>query len=216
MDTDASLAVRLADDLDRAFPVLVADHANRLYTIALRVLGDPRDAEEVAQDALVRAYRAMAGYDAGRIAELRLRPWLASIAINLAHNRRRRHDDRRPPRQLEPMLESGFDPADAGARSGPAVTARREAITELAVVLLELSPAVREAVILRHVDGLSVAETAAALGRPEGTIKSQVSRGLERLRELLATRGADPSITDPSPLATTNGGRGFAAAEVSA
>jgi len=216
MDTDANLAVRLAHDLDRAFPALVADHANRLYTIALRVLGDQRDAEEVAQDALVRAHRAMAGYPAERIAELRLRPWLASIAINLAHNRRRRHADRRPPARLEPLMEVGFDPVDAGARSGPAATARREAITELATVLLELSPSVREAVILRHVDGLSVAETAEALGRPEGTVKAQVARGLERLRELLAARGAGPRTTDPTPVANRNGGRTFAAAEVSA
>lgn len=215
MDTDASLAARLADDLDIAFPALVADHANRLYTIALRVLGDTRDAEEVAQDALVRAHRAMAGYPAERIAELRLRPWLASITINLAHNRRRRHDDRRPPTQLEPLIEAGFDPADAAARSGPAAVARREAIAGLAAVLLELSPAVREAVILRHVDGLSVAETAEALGRPEGTVKAQVARGLERLRTLLAARGADPATTDPAPLAS-NGGRAIATAEVPA
>ena len=216
MDTDAHLAVRLAADLDRAFPALVADHANRLYTIALRALGEPRDAEEVAQDALVRAYRAMAGYPPERIAELRLRPWLASIAVNLAHNRRRRHADRRPPHQLEPLLDAGFDPTDGSARSGPTATARREAITELASVLLELTPAVREAVILRHVDGLSVAETAEALGRPEGTVKAQVARGLERLRILLAARGADPAATDPRPLATINGGHAYAAAEVPA
>ncbi len=214
MDTDASLAARLAADLDRAFPALVADHANRLYTIALRVLGDPRDAEEVAQDALVRAYRAMAGYPAERITALRLRPWMASITINLAHNRRRRHDDRKPPAQLDPLVDAGFDPVDAGASSGPAAAARRESIAELAAVLLELSPAVREALILRHVDGLSVAETAEALGRPEGTVKAQVARGLERLRSLLAARGADRFTTDPTPLATVSGGRGFAAAEV--
>ena len=90
MDTDAQLALRLAADLDRAFPVLVADHSNRLYSLALRLLGDPRDAEEVAQDALVRAYRAIAGYPEERTRELRLRPWLASITVNLARNRRRR------------------------------------------------------------------------------------------------------------------------------
>ena len=213
MDTDANLAVRLAADLDRAFPALVADHSNRLYTIALRVLGDPRDAEEVAQDALVRAYRAIAGYPAERTEALRLRPWLASIAINLAHNRRRRHDDRTPPRQLEPLMDSGFDPADAAAASGPAATARREAITELATALLELSPAVREAIVLRHVDGLSVAETAEALGRPEGTVKAQVARGLERLRAVL-TAPTEAAASPHPRLSTDNGGRFFAAAEV--
>jgi RNA polymerase sigma-70 factor (ECF subfamily) len=213
MDTDAELAIRLAADLDRAFPTLVADHANRLFTIALRLLGDPRDAEEVAQDVLVRAYRAIAAYEPERTRELRLRPWLASIAVNLAHNRRRSHDDRRPPARLEPLVDAGFDPSDARAPSGPAATARRESIEELASVLLELPPPMREAITLRHVDGLSVAETAEALGRPEGTVKAQVARGLERLRLRLDDRHGATS----NPLSHgDNGGRAFAAAEVSA
>ena len=186
MDTDVALAARLARDLDGAFSALVAGHQDRLYTIALRLLGDPRDAEEVAQDALVRAYRAMGDYPAERVASLRLRPWLASITVNLARNRRRRADDRRPPLALEPMLDAGFELADARTPGPAAITATREAIDELAATLLQLPPAVRVAIVLRHVDGLSVAETAEALGRPEGTVKAQVSRGLERLRALLA------------------------------
>jgi RNA polymerase sigma factor (sigma-70 family) len=185
MDTDVALAKRLAKDLDAAFPVLVQAHQDRLYTIALRLLGDRRDAEEVAQDSLVRAFRAMRGYQRERVAALRLRPWLASIAVNLARNRRRRADDRQPPNQLEPMLDGGFDlPADA--RSAPERQAdRRETRRELADALLRLTPAVRAAVVLRHVDGLSVAEAAEALGRPEGTIKAQVHRGLRDLRVTL-------------------------------
>src|SRR5215211_2820212 len=114
MDTDVELARRLASDLDRAFPDLVAAHQDRLYTLSLRLLGDTRDAEEVSQDVLVRAYRAMAGYPRERIAELRLRPWLAAIAVNLSRNRRRRESDRRPPVQLEPLLAGGFEPVDHG------------------------------------------------------------------------------------------------------
>lgn len=186
MDTDAALAARLAHDLDGAFPALVAGHQDRLYTIALRLLGDARDAEEVAQDALVRAYRAMGDYPAERVASLRLRPWLASITVNLARNRRRRADDRRPPLALEPMLDAGFELTDAPAANPAAIASRREAVDELAATLLQLAPAVRVAIVLRHVDGLSVAETAEVLGRPEGTVKAQVSRGLERLRVLLA------------------------------
>jgi RNA polymerase sigma factor (sigma-70 family) len=197
MDTDVALAARLARDLDGAYPTLVAHHQDRLYTIALRLLGDPRDAEEVAQDALVRAYRAIGTYSRDRTAALRLRPWLASIAVNLARNRRRRLDDRRPPVALEPMLEAGFELAD-GATPGPAaVAARREHLEELATALLQLQPAVRAAVVLRHVDGLSVAETAEALGRPEGTIKARVSRGLDRLRVLLLETTPTTDRTDP-------------------
>ena len=193
MDTDTALAIRLARDVEAAFPSLVAEHQDRLYTIALRLLGERRDAEEVAQDALVRAFRAMHGYPADRIASLRLRPWLASIAVNLARNRRRRLDDRMPPGQLEPMLDAGLDlPADA--RTAPERTAaRRETGRELAEALLHLSPTVRAAIVLRHVDGLSVAETAEALGRPEGTVKAQVHRGLRELRAALAA-SSHPSI----------------------
>jgi RNA polymerase sigma factor (sigma-70 family) len=198
MDTDVALANRLAKDVDAAFPALVADHQDRLYTIALRLLGDRRDAEEVAQDALVRAFRAMHDYPRERVAALRLRPWLASITVNLARNRRRRHDDRQPPGSLEPMLEAGFDPATP-ARATPAPMAeRRETQRELAVALLQLTPAVRAAIVLRHVDGLSVAEVAEALGRPEGTIKAQVHRGLRELRGLLEASAPSPSATLPS------------------
>jgi len=191
MDTDTALAAGLAKDLDGAFPSLVATHQDRLYSIALRLLGDRRDAEEVAQDALVRAFRAMRGYPRERVAALRLRPWLASIAVNLARNRRRRLDDQRPPGSLEPLVAAGFDvPADGRTTPGPTAD-RRETRRELAAALLILTPAVRAAIVLRHVDGLSVAETAEALGKPEGTIKAQVHRGLRELRAYIET-GPEP------------------------
>jgi RNA polymerase sigma-70 factor (ECF subfamily) len=193
MDADLALAARLADDLDGSFGALVEGHQDRLYTIALRLLGDHRDAEEVAQDVFVRAYRAIAGYDAARIRDLRLRPWLASIAVNLSRNRRRRLDDRTPPLQLEPIVEAGGEPPGSEEGASPHDrAARRETIRSLAAALLELPPGPRAAVVLRHVDGLSVAETAAALDRPEGTVKAQVSRGLAQLRIHLAN---DPDLT---------------------
>jgi RNA polymerase sigma factor (sigma-70 family) len=200
MDTDEALARQLARDVDGAFPALVAEHADRLYSIALRLLGDGRDAEEVAQDALVRAFRAMHEYPRERVASLRLRPWLASITVNLARNRRRRHDDRQPPSSLEPMLDAGFDPP-TDTRMGPSAAAdRRETQRELAAALLRLTPVVRTAVVLRHVDGLSVAEVAEALDRPEGTVKAQVHRGLRQLRVILEAAAESPPT---SPAAAT-------------
>jgi RNA polymerase sigma factor (sigma-70 family) len=193
MDPDLALVEHLAVDLDGAFPGLVAAHQDRLYSIALRYLGEARDAEEVAQDAFVRAYRAIAGYEAERVRSLHLRPWLAAIVVNLARNRRRRVSDRTPPLQLEPIVADGFDPASVDEGTAPhARVARRETIRALAAALLELPPGPRAAVVLRHVDGLSVAEVAAALERPEGTVKAQVSRGLAQLRLHLAS---DPDLT---------------------
>jgi RNA polymerase sigma-70 factor, ECF subfamily len=205
MDNDDALAARLARDLDGAFPDLVAGHADRLYTIAVRLLGDPSDAEEVAQDALVRAHRAMAGYAADRIRELRLRPWLAAIAVNLARNRRRRYLDRHPMESLEPLAAAGFDPRDAGHADPPAVTGARESADELAQLLLELPASLRAAIVLRHVDGMSIAEIAQALGRPEGTVKAHVSRGLDRLRARLEgdARFGRPATAARTAAATT-------------
>jgi RNA polymerase sigma-70 factor (ECF subfamily) len=183
MDTDETLIAALADDLDASFEALVLAHQDRVYSIALRMLGDPRDAEEAAQDALVRAYRALAGYDAARIREMRLRPWLATIVLNLCRSRLSRRPaaarktlslDLALPGELEPRIDEGHGPA--------AVTDSRAAARDWADLLLTLPPAYRSAVVLRHVDGLSYPELAIALDRPEGTVKAQVHRGLALLR----------------------------------
>jgi RNA polymerase sigma-70 factor (ECF subfamily) len=181
---DTELAERLARDLDGAFEVLVRAHVDRCYAIALRTLGDPHDAEEVAQDALVRAYRALGGYEPARIRELRLRPWLATIVVNLCRNRVRRHPV--PTTPLAPLVDAGREPA-ADATTDPAGLVAASADRErLAVLLAGLPDRYRIPVILRHVDDLSYAELAEVLGRPEGTLKAQVSRGLAMLRAAIA------------------------------
>jgi RNA polymerase sigma-70 factor (ECF subfamily) len=188
---DDELAPRLAADLDGSFEALVHAHQDRLFTIALRLLGDPRDAEEVAQDAFVRAYRAIASYEPQRIRELRLRPWLAAIVVNLSRNRATR---RRQPATVR-LDDETADDADAGVRTPAATLAetnpsvqpdvavgRAESIAHLGRLLLALPARYRAPVVLRHVDGLSFAEMSEALDRPEGTLKAQVHRGLAMLR----------------------------------
>ena len=181
---DTELAHRLARDLDGTFETLVRAHVDRCHTIALRLTGDPHDAEEITQDALVRAYRALAGYDTDRIRELRVRPWLTTIVLNLCRNRARtRHVPSTP---LAPLVEAGWEPAADGASdpSGVALaTAERE---RLAAHLAALPERYRVPVVLRHVDDLSYAELAEVLGRPEGTLKAQVHRGLALLRAAMA------------------------------
>jgi len=184
---DDTLPAALAIDLDAAFERLVRSHQDRLYSIALRVLGDPRDAEEVTQDALVRAYRAIAGYEPRRIRELQLRPWLAAILINLCRNKTRKHrpalvpldttDAAAESQRTPPQLRSG-DP-----RGSPHEAAlRRDGARHWAGLLATLPDRYRTPVVLRHVDGLSYDEMATVLGRPEGTLKAQVHRGLAQLR----------------------------------
>jgi RNA polymerase sigma-70 factor (ECF subfamily) len=186
MDTDSALINALARDLDGSFEALVLGHQDRLYSIALRLLGDPRDAEEAAQDAFVRAYRALATYEPERIFDLRLRPWLATIVLNLCRSRLSRRAARaviaRPALSLDATELGTLEPrADDAAE--PATTAvRRDGREAWAALLMTLPPAYRSAVVLRHVDGLSYPEVATALDRPEGTVKAQVHRGLALLR----------------------------------
>jgi RNA polymerase sigma-70 factor (ECF subfamily) len=186
MEDDARLAATLADDLDRTFESVVLAHQDRLFTIALRMLGDRGEAEEAAQDAFVRAYRALATYDAARIRELRLRGWLTTIVLNLCRSR----TSRRAARGVAPLsldMGDGLGGHLAVPHEGSPteVTERHAERDRWASRLMALPPAYRSAVVLRHVDGLSYPEAAAALGRPEGTVKAQVHRGIAQLRTML-------------------------------
>jgi RNA polymerase sigma factor (sigma-70 family) len=186
MDIQPELPDRLARDLDGAFEELVRGHERLVFGLALRVVGDRADAEEVAQDTFERAYHALAGYEVERVAAMRLRPWLAQIALNLARNRLRRRPP--PARSLEdgdgqPLAVAA--PADAE----PAQVAERGQERELLVGLLAALPRpYREAVVLRHVEGLPYAEVAEVLGRPVGTVKTHVHRGVRQLRVELENR----------------------------
>ncbi|MFL5756076.1 MAG: RNA polymerase sigma factor [Chloroflexota bacterium] len=181
---DVALTARLAADLDGTFEDLVNGHADRLYSIALRILGRPADAEDATQDALVRAYRALAGYETSRIRELRLRPWLATIVVNVC----RSHWKRRTAAQLDPLLDAGLDPADVSAAEPEAVHAARARLDHLGSLVAALPERYRVPLVLRHVDDLSYAEVAEVLGRPEGTVKAQVHRGILMLRSALDAR----------------------------
>jgi RNA polymerase sigma factor (sigma-70 family) len=183
MDTDPELPARLARDLDGSFEALVVAHQRLVFGLALRVVADRADAEEVAQDTFVRAYHALAGYEAERVAAMRLRPWLAQIALNLARNRVRR---RPPPHR--PLEDGDGQPlaVAAPAAAEPAELAERRVERDRwAGLLAGLPRGQREAVVLRHVEGLPYAEVAEILGRPVGTVKTHVHRGVRQLRERL-------------------------------
>ena len=171
---DNALAAQLAADLDGSFEALVLAHQDRLFTIAFRTGGDRHDAEELVQDCFVRAYRALVSYPPPRIRELRLRGWLTTILLNAGRNRARV--------RRVPTAELAFD---AGTEPTVDPLTRRDERETWARLLAGLSPAQRTAVVLRHVDGMSYAEIAEATGRPEGTVKAHVHRGLAALRTAL-------------------------------
>jgi RNA polymerase sigma-70 factor (ECF subfamily) len=185
---DTKLAAGLARDLDGSFETLVLAHQDRLFTLAVRLLGNPSDAEEATQDAFVRAYRALASYNAERIRELQLKGWLATILLNVCRNRVRRHQPLVVPLEEAPSAERSVDArADhleaTELRSIPHESiVRRESAETWARLVVGLPERYRAPILLRHVDGLSYDEMSQALDRPEGTLKAQVHRGLAMLR----------------------------------
>ena len=168
------LPARLARDLEGSFADLMAEHQDLVFGVALRVTANRHAAEDVAQETFVRAYRALKRYPPTRIAELRLRPWLARISLNLARN------DRRARRPTDPLDTA---PEQPHVSDGPVRLAeRREEHRFWASLLNQLPERYRLAVALRHVDGLSYQEISAALARPVGSVKSDVHRGVRELR----------------------------------
>ena len=165
----------LARDRDAGFTLLVESTKDRLFSFALSLTGNRSDADDVAQDAYVRAYRALQRFPDARLRALQARPWLAKIALNVWRNRLR---GRRPTFPLDERL-----PADESS-SPAAVAEQSDAAARLRSLALGLPRRYRLALLLRHAYGLPYAEAAVALGVPEGTVKSDVHRGTKMLRDL--------------------------------
>jgi RNA polymerase sigma factor (sigma-70 family) len=180
-EADEWMRLELTVDLDAGFGEVVRAYERVVHSVALRLTATRTDAEDVAAETFLRAYRALLGYDAARIRALRLRPWLLTILRNTARNAARDADRRPgPPPDVEPV-----EPAAAGPSVEQQVEQDLEH-REWARLLSRLPEAQRTAVVLRHVEGVPTGEIAEILGCPEGTAKSHVSRGLRRLRALLA------------------------------
>ena len=161
-----------------AFEMLVRSHQQIALRVAYLVVGDANVAEDVTQEAFVKAYRALPRFRA----EGSFRPWLLRIVRNEALNNRRawgRHE--------RLALRLAHDPVSGGAAPSPETTVmtRIERETVLAAVG-ELPDRYRDIVSLRYLLGLSEAETAATLGVPLGTVKSRTARALDRLESALS------------------------------
>jgi len=155
----------------QAFEQMVESHQHRIFGFALSLSGNPADAEEIAQDAFIRAHRALAGYDEQRVRVLKVSAWLHTIALNVFRNRVRRRV-----RETVP-LDAVAEPHANGLLP--------EELHELRAAVLRLPPRYREAVVLRHVQGFGYEEIAGVLGVPAGTAKSDVHRALAILKEEL-------------------------------
>jgi RNA polymerase sigma factor (sigma-70 family) len=186
------LRCALVRDLDAGFADVTRVHGGVVHSVA-RNLARPADAEDLAAEALLKAYRALRGFDAARIGTLSIRPWLLTILRNAARNAARDAARRPgPPPAFEPSTEQTEPEPDAGPaeRAERADTQRR-----LGTVLAELPEAQRTAIVLRHVVDLPIGEIAEILGCKDGTAKSHISRGLQRLRTLLTDTTTTTTVT---------------------
>jgi RNA polymerase sigma factor (sigma-70 family) len=178
---DEQLRTALVEDLDAGFEAVVRAHGAVVHAVARRTAERAADAEDLAAEAFLRAYRALRGYAPTRIEALDLRPWLLTILLNTARNDRRSAARRPRTDGVAPV------PDRPTATPGPAERAESSELGDrLAVLLVELPTAQRTAVVLRHVVDLPVAEVAAVLGCSEATARSYAARGLAALRTRLS------------------------------
>jgi RNA polymerase sigma-70 factor (ECF subfamily) len=163
---DATLVRRAQAGEEAAFRVLVARHKDRSYALALRLTGSAPDAEEVAQDAFVRAWRALPSFRF----EAAFGTWLHRIVARLALDRRERLRTR-----------SRFEAQD-GDTPDVAAPPKDEGGT-LEWLLDTLTERARAAVVLYYYEDRSVAEVAHILGAPENTVKTLLARARDTMKE---------------------------------
>lgn len=167
----------LGGDAD-AYSTLVERYGGRVYNIALRITNDRDAANDCAQEAFIRAYRALHQYDPG----LPFGPWLYRIATNASLNHVQRWHAHET--AVEEFPESSEEPEE-----GPEATAlRREELAEVVSAMEELPAAYRAALTLRHMQQLSYQEVADALGIPLGTVKTHLHRARAALKARMAAR----------------------------
>jgi RNA polymerase sigma-70 factor (ECF subfamily) len=182
-DDRGLVAAHLAGDPD-AFGALFARHRDRLWAVALRTTGDPEEAADALQDALVAAFRRADSYRG----DAAVTTWLHRIVVNACLDRLRR----RKVRLADPLPDDVDERADRGSVAtadtlDPAdVATDHERRAQVMAALETLPPEQRAALVLVDMEGYSVEETAAILDCAPGTVKSRCARGRARLVPLLA------------------------------
>ena len=183
---DASLA-RAASRGDReAFTRLVEAHKRSVYGLAVRLLRDPEDARDAAQEAFVRAFQAIGTFDAAQP----FAPWILRIARNHCLDVLRRRPAVRPVSLEAPVGDDEDAPvrdvADENAERGDDRLERAETASALRRAVGALPDNYREVIVLYHVEHLAYADIARVLNVPMGTVMTWLHRARARLRESLA------------------------------
>lgn len=171
------LARHVAGDPD-AFGELVRRHRDRLWAVALRTLGDPEEAADAVQDALVSAFRAAHTFR-GQAA---VTTWLHRITVNACLDRARKASSRRAaPVPETDQLDALLDPEESAEMPAERSELHREVMRALATLPADQ----RAALVLVDMEAYPVAEAAEILDVPTGTVKSRCARGRARLLPLL-------------------------------
>lgn len=180
MQGDELLLRRACKGDVQAFEELMQSHESRIYAIALRMMGNREDAQDCAQEAMVRIYRAMGSFK-GQSA---LATWIYRITMNTCLDELRRRKARKVT-SLDSLVDNGWSPTDTGD-TPEEHGLRVEKQNALNQAIQSLPDDMRAAIILRDVKGYSYDEIASILDANVGTIKSRISRGREKLREILS------------------------------
>jgi RNA polymerase sigma-70 factor (ECF subfamily) len=175
--SEASLILQARQGDGTVWEKLIAQHQDAVFRLAYLLLGDADEADDVAQETFIRAYRALDRFDVNRP----LRPWLMQIAANLARNQRRSVG--RYFAAVQRLIRA--EPGAAFAPSGHEHLVERERAHTLWQAVRRLGQADQQIIYLRYFLEMSEAETAAALEIPPGTVKSRTHRALARLRDVV-------------------------------
>jgi len=176
--TDADLLAGHVDGDPDAFAELFRRHRDRMWAIALRTMGDPEEAADALQDALISAFRRAGSFRG----EAAVTTWLHRIVINACLDRIRR----KAVRPTVPLVDQAL----------PDPSADREVGLDVAAALARIPAEQRAALVLIDMQGYSVEEAAAILDIPVGTVKSRCARGRARLLPYLAH--LRPAATQPA------------------
>ncbi len=172
-DDEAALIARSQTGDANAFNRLVAGYHDRIYQLAYRMTGNHADAQDVAQDAFIKAYMALREFRA----QAAFSTWLHRIAVNVAVDMLRRRGTR--PGPLTDLEATAADPLADGAER---IEIQRRIQRAIAALPVEQ----RTAVVLRDMQECSYEEIAEVLKVPMGTVRSRLSRAREALRMMLA------------------------------
>lgn len=187
MKPDAQLVQGCLRGDRAAWEELVQRHAHRVFNLCYRFTSNRTDAEDLSQEVFLKVYRTLSSYRA----ELGAFPtWLTSVTRNLLvdHYRRTRHDRATDSIEDTPQLEE----KPSTARTPERMAEASQLSARLQQGLARLSPELREAVILRDLQGLEYREIKTVLQVAEGTVKSRINRGrieLARVLEEMGMRG---------------------------